>query len=177
LARYLCVTGHPRGPRKRAAHHVIASCIVFMTSLTSSADRLSTSLETAEADLEFVAHRLQQELGSTYSSKANPMVLLRRIKKLQELLPDVRMAAEEVLVAKQEMVDTLKNTLMANATALDRLQHTSGAPVSEHHIAVTAGVHAALKEWDLQIGLQQGVIGINDLLSRTDLNTNLFSSA
>lgn len=52
LARYLCVTGHPRGPRKRAAHHVIASCIVFMTSLTSSADRLSTSLETAEADLE-----------------------------------------------------------------------------------------------------------------------------
>mmetsp|Transcript_20930 Transcript_20930/g.28966 ORF Transcript_20930/g.28966 Transcript_20930/m.28966 type:complete len:120 (+) Transcript_20930:86-445(+) len=108
----------------------------------------------------------------------NPMRLLRRVQRLQAQVPQVRAQAQGALVAKQEMVDTMKKVVMKNADMLGKLKQQTGlqsATGCQPH-QVRESFESALMEWDTQLGLKRGDLKV-DFLSREDLNNQLFANA
>ncbi|CBI21167.3 unnamed protein product, partial [Vitis vinifera] len=65
-------------------------------------DGLLNLFTKANHDLTLVQHRLEKEFQQIYPHNANPMILVSRIKKLQEDLCSLKEQCQELLAAKQE---------------------------------------------------------------------------
>ncbi|KAK9804192.1 hypothetical protein WJX72_000213 [[Myrmecia] bisecta] len=139
-----------------------------MTALAAATESLVICLDKAAADLDFVSHRLEEEFQQRYgSTTADPMCLLKRIKRLQRDLPEVRSECHAVLEAKQNLIDAAKRQLTGNRDTLQRLQSKVGIPKQEDD-ETFAAFCAALSEWEAKTALHN--TGGGPALSRDDLN-------
>ncbi|GAQ84016.1 hypothetical protein KFL_001730100 [Klebsormidium nitens] len=140
-------------------------------------------LEKAQADLEFVAQKLEEEFEEKFSrSGVNPIKLVARLKKIQEELPQVKAESENILAAKQDLIDTAKQSIVTNRDLLRRLQGRAGMPVvPDFEDGTYRAFSEALQEWDSQVGLHtvQRNVSANGkgLIQPQDLNLELFRSS
>eukprot|EP00850_Spirogloea_muscicola_P007020 SM000034S12774 [mRNA] locus=s34:598211:599360:- [translate_table: standard] len=80
--------------------------------MEAAADRLQSLLEKARADLE-----------------VNPLQLLARIGKLQDGLGELQAECDEVLAARQDLVEVARLKILADRRALCNMQARAGLPV------------------------------------------------
>eukprot|EP00850_Spirogloea_muscicola_P004711 SM000020S06061 [mRNA] locus=s20:859702:861825:+ [translate_table: standard] len=124
--------------------------------MEAAADRLQSLLDKARADLEvrgrrdaawgcrlrcafahrarivkFVAERLANEFDAAYSEHGvNPLRLLARIGKLQDGLWELQAECDEVLAARQDLVEVARLKILADRRALCNMQARAGLLVS-----------------------------------------------
>lgn len=80
------------------------------------------SLEKAQAELEWVSNRLEDEFSTRYAAgSVSPFNLLTRIESLQRELPSIILECKEVMEAKREYVDLLKGEMAESCASIDKL--------------------------------------------------------
>jgi len=126
------------------------------------------SLEKAQADLEWVGNKLEQEFSSRYKGgEINPMDVMTRIHRLNAELPAVASECSEVLQAKQLIVDAAKHSLVGNTEELQRLERKAGIEHSDDGEAALRSFHTAVQELEAKLRLPHAGAGA---LSRAELN-------
>ncbi|KAL0323978.1 UNVERIFIED_CONTAM: hypothetical protein Scaly_2364900 [Sesamum calycinum] len=93
-------------------------------------DGLLNLFSKANRDLSTVHNKLHKEFQQVYPDHANPMKLVARLKKIEEEMSSLKDQCRELLVAKQDLIDKARTLLVGNRTLLQRLQESSGAPVT-----------------------------------------------
>ncbi|KAF5957414.1 hypothetical protein HYC85_004639 [Camellia sinensis] len=93
-------------------------------------DNLVNLLTKASHDLTLVQHKLEKEFQQIYPDNANPIKLVSRIKKLQQDLSSLKEQCRVLLAAKQDLIDKARTTLVGNRSSLQRLQASTGIPVT-----------------------------------------------
>lgn len=90
------------------------------------------SLEKAQAELEWVANRLEDEFSTRYrAGKVNPYSLLTRIHSIQRELPSLISECDEVMEAKREYIDALKGQLQETCGMIEKLNSLASLEVDE----------------------------------------------
>ena len=140
-----------------------------MARLTEACEVFLASLDKAQAELEWVANRLEEEFSSRYSSgKINPLEVLTRIHRLRAELPALADECSEVLQAKQECVDAAKHHLVGNTEALRRLQRRAGSSQKAGDEEALAAFQGAVRELEAKLRLPH--VGDGAEFSRATLN-------
>ncbi|KAI3426973.1 hypothetical protein D9Q98_006917 [Chlorella vulgaris] len=147
-----------------------------MASLTpAAAEGLVASLQRAQAELDFIANRLEEEFSrSCRKGEINTLSLLTRLNRLKRELPGLQDECQAVLQAKQELVDAVKAGLGANTEQLRTLQRRAGIPTDAASEETCAAFTAAVKEHDSQLQVQCAAFGEID---RQQLNQAFLQSA
>ncbi|KAA8525650.1 hypothetical protein F0562_007468 [Nyssa sinensis] len=115
-------------------------------------DSLVNLFTKANHDLTVVQHRLEKEFQQVYPDHANPMKLVSRIKKIQEELSSLKEQCRELLAAKQDLVDKATMTLVGNRSLLQRLQASTGVPVtSDCDDPAYTNFNQIIDEWTVQV--------------------------
>ncbi|KAK4389001.1 hypothetical protein Sango_2237100 [Sesamum angolense] len=115
-------------------------------------DGLLSLFSKANRDLSTVHNKLHKEFQQVYPDHANPMKLVARLKKIEEEMSSLKDQCRELLVAKQDLIDKARTLLVGNRTLLQRLQASSGAPVtSDADDPVFASFNQIIDEWTLQV--------------------------
>ncbi|KAL0330168.1 UNVERIFIED_CONTAM: hypothetical protein Sradi_5003500 [Sesamum radiatum] len=115
-------------------------------------DGLLSLFSKANRDLSTVHNKLHKEFQQVYPDHANPMKLVARLKKIEEEMSSLKDQCRELLVAKQDLIDKARTLLVGNRTLLQRLQESSGAPVtSDADDPVFASFNQIIDEWTLQV--------------------------
>ncbi|KAK4435730.1 hypothetical protein Salat_0736500 [Sesamum alatum] len=115
-------------------------------------DGLLSLFSKANRDLSTVHNKLQKEFQQVYPDHANPMKLVARLKKIEEEMSSLKDQCRELLAAKQDLIDKARTLLVGNRTLLQRLQASSGAPVtSDADDLAFASFNQIIDEWTLQV--------------------------
>ncbi|KAL0330896.1 UNVERIFIED_CONTAM: hypothetical protein Sangu_1635100 [Sesamum angustifolium] len=115
-------------------------------------DGLLSLFSKANRDLSTVHNKLHKEFQQVYPDHANPMKLVARLKKIEEEMSSLKDQCRELLVAKQDLIDKARTLLVGNRTLLQRLQASSGAPVtSDTDDPVFASFNQIIDEWTLHV--------------------------
>ncbi|KAL4444277.1 hypothetical protein ABPG75_012014 [Micractinium tetrahymenae] len=150
-----------------------------MASLTlAAAEGLVAALQRAQAELEWVAGRLEEEFAEACRKgrDINTPSLLTRLNRLRRELPALAEECQRVLSAKQELVDAVKLGLTANTEQLRQLRRRAGIPADAASDETYASFSAAVKEHEAR--LQGQYAGAYDeQFSRGELNQAFVQSA
>ncbi|KAL0312182.1 UNVERIFIED_CONTAM: hypothetical protein Sradi_5617500 [Sesamum radiatum] len=115
-------------------------------------DGLLSLFSKANRDLSTVHNKLHKEFQQVYPDHANPMKLVARLKKIEEEMSSLKDQCRELLAAKQDLIDKARTLLVGNRTLLQRLQASSGAPVtSDADDPAFASFNQIIDEWTLQV--------------------------
>ncbi|KAL2236890.1 UNVERIFIED_CONTAM: hypothetical protein Sindi_0880700 [Sesamum indicum] len=115
-------------------------------------DGLLSLFSKANRDLSTVHNKLHKEFQQVYPDNANPMKLVARLKKIEEEMSSLKDQCRELLAAKQDLIDKARTLLVGNRTLLQRLQVSSGAPVtSDADDPAFASFNQIIDEWTLQV--------------------------
>ncbi|XP_059640394.1 uncharacterized protein LOC132282665 [Cornus florida] len=140
-----------------------------------SADGLANLFRKANHDLTVVQHRLENEFQQIYPDHANPMKLVYRIKKIQEDLSSLKEQCRQLLAAKQDLIDKTRTTLVGNRSLLQRLQASTGAPVtSDSDDLAYTDFNQIIDEWTAQVRSAKGDESHGS--GAEDINQLLFSA-
>uniref|UniRef100_A0A0D9V641 Protein FAM33A n=1 Tax=Leersia perrieri TaxID=77586 RepID=A0A0D9V641_9ORYZ len=114
-------------------------------------DVLST-LAAANSTLADVQRRLEAEFRAAYPDHANPAKLVARLKRIQEEVAALKGLCRDLLVQKQELIDTMRTSLMVQRGATQRLLASSGLPLmSDEDEAAYANLNQIVDEWTAQV--------------------------
>ncbi|KAK4853823.1 hypothetical protein QYF36_015257 [Acer negundo] len=91
-------------------------------------DGLMSLLTKSNHELATIHYQLEKEFQKIYPENANPMKLVSRVKKLQEDLSTLKDQCQELLAAKQDLIDKAQTTLVGNRTLVRRMQASLGVP-------------------------------------------------
>ncbi|KAL0393909.1 UNVERIFIED_CONTAM: hypothetical protein Slati_4357100 [Sesamum latifolium] len=115
-------------------------------------DGLLSLFSKANRDLSTVHNKLHKEFQQVYPDHANPMKLVARLKKIEEEMSSLKDQCRELLAAKQDLIDKARTLLVGNRTLLQRVQASSGAPVtSDADDPAFASFNQIIDEWTLQV--------------------------
>ncbi|GIL47834.1 hypothetical protein Vafri_4487 [Volvox africanus] len=89
-----------------------------------SIEDIIAALRKGEATLDQIAHRLEEEAEQRF---CKPGELVKRIRKLASELPKLQASCQELLSAKQGLVDAAQNQLVANYNLLKQVCDAAGA--------------------------------------------------
>ncbi|GMP83815.1 hypothetical protein CsSME_00037601 [Camellia sinensis var. sinensis] len=118
-------------------------------------DNLVNLLTKANHDLTLVQHKLEKEFQQIYPDNANPIKLVSRIKKLQQDLSSLKEQCRVLLAAKQDLIDKARTTLVGNRSSLQRLQASTGIPVtSDSDDPAYTNFKQIIDEWTTQVSLR-----------------------
>ncbi|GIL47833.1 hypothetical protein Vafri_4487 [Volvox africanus] len=94
-----------------------------------SIEDIIAALRKGEATLDQIAHRLEEEAEQRFCKpgEVNPVQLVKRIRKLASELPKLQASCQELLSAKQGLVDAAQNQLVANYNLLKQVCDAAGA--------------------------------------------------
>eukprot|EP01087_Luapelamoeba_hula_P024413 TRINITY_DN9289_c0_g1_i1.p1 TRINITY_DN9289_c0_g1~~TRINITY_DN9289_c0_g1_i1.p1 ORF type:complete len:131 (+),score=29.44 TRINITY_DN9289_c0_g1_i1:58-450(+) len=102
-----------------------------------SLDLIKPKLEMAEADLRSVSMTLHSEFaarGRALGGESfNIVSLLERIERLAEQVPELQKQCSELVLLKQDAVDTSKEVLLHNRSTLVQLKQQMRDPVLAEH--------------------------------------------
>ncbi|EFN56841.1 hypothetical protein CHLNCDRAFT_144424 [Chlorella variabilis] len=148
-----------------------------MAALTpAAAEGLVASLERAQAELEFITNRLEEEFSrKCRNGEINMLSVLTRLNKLRRELPALQEECQQVLQAKQELVDAVKHGLVANTEQLRKLQRRAGIPADAASDETYAAFTVAVKEHEERLQVQ--CAAAYGEIDRDDLNQALAQSA
>nr|DAD27507.1 TPA_asm: hypothetical protein HUJ06_028975 [Nelumbo nucifera] len=120
-------------------------------------DNLLNLFTKASYDLSVVQHRLEKEFQNIYPENANPMNLVSRVKKIQDELSSLKDQCRELLAAKQDLIDQARTTLVGNRSLLQRMQTSSGLPVTrDFDDPAYADFNQIIDEWTAQLRSNRG---------------------
>ena len=146
-----------------------------MARLTEGCEVFIASLEKAQADLDQISNRLEEEFSARCKGgEINPMDVLARIHRLRNELPILANECAEVLQVKQECVDAAKAHLAANCEELGRLQRTAGIEGDKDVDEALQAFKRAVEE--LESKLRLGATLGSEQISRSDLNEAIIQS-
>ncbi|KAF8400468.1 hypothetical protein HHK36_013766 [Tetracentron sinense] len=129
----------------------------------------------ANHDLSVVHFSLHKEFHSVYPVNVNPMKLVSRIKNIQEDLLSLKEQCRELLVAKQDLIDKARTTLVGNRRLLQRMQASSGLPfTSDCDDSAYTNFNQIIDEWTAQVRSKTGDGKHNS--DTEDINQLLFSA-
>ncbi|KAJ9702777.1 hypothetical protein PVL29_004487 [Vitis rotundifolia] len=138
-------------------------------------DGLLNLFTKANHDLTLVQHRLEKEFQQIYPHNANPMILVSRIKKLQEDLCSLKEQCQELLAAKQDLIDKARTTLVGNRSLLQRMQASMGIPLaSDSDDPAYANFNQIIDEWTNQV--RSRTEDVTHESESEDINKMLFSA-
>ncbi|CAM8930821.1 unnamed protein product [Rhodiola kirilowii] len=142
-----------------------------------STEGLVSLFTKANRDLNLVQSRLDKEFQQIYPDGANPMKLVSRIKKIQEelLLLLLKQQCQDLLAAKQELIDQASSTLIGNRTTVQRMQASLGieSTVDADDVAYS-NFNEIVDEWAAQVRSKTGGGTLNS--EPEDINQLLFSA-
>lgn len=138
---------------------------------------LDSHFAKADALLQVVHDKLENEFQTTYPGNANPLELRARTKRLQDELPLLREECDKLLAAKQDLIDRARTTLVKNRTSLCQLRTRAGLRVnSDADDPIYSAFVKTLEEWDQQMKTVKPAVTESDHCERPDLNLELFRS-
>eukprot|EP00245_Coleochaete_scutata_P009001 TRINITY_DN2866_c0_g3_i1.p1 TRINITY_DN2866_c0_g3~~TRINITY_DN2866_c0_g3_i1.p1 ORF type:complete len:153 (-),score=43.03 TRINITY_DN2866_c0_g3_i1:323-781(-) len=139
--------------------------------MEATVDRLEILFEKAQTDLEVAGHLLEMEFDERTAKNAatvNPLKLMRKIAQLQEELLQVKEDCQQLLAAKQDLIDTARRNLLANRLQLRNMQTLAGLqPVPDSEDAVYNTFSGVIHDWEKDLGFH------DHTQTTTDLNLNL----
>ncbi|KAF6137890.1 hypothetical protein GIB67_014019 [Kingdonia uniflora] len=136
-------------------------------------DDLVNLLTKANNDLTFVQNRLEKEFHQTYPHNANPLMLVSRMKKIQEDLSILKDQCRHLLAAKQDLIDKARTTLVGNRNLLQRMKASSGIPSTSFDDPTYTNFNQIIDEWIAQVRSKTGDKHDSD---SQDINQLLFST-
>ncbi|KAG2662183.1 hypothetical protein PVAP13_1KG532100 [Panicum virgatum] len=114
-------------------------------------DILST-LAVANAALADVQRRLDLEFRASYPDHTNPAKLVARVKRVQEAVAALKELCRDLLTQKQELIDRIHVSLMAQRSTTQRLLAASGLPpLSDVDEAAHNTLNAVIDEWTAHV--------------------------
>ncbi|GFQ05638.1 hypothetical protein PHJA_002707900 [Phtheirospermum japonicum] len=120
-------------------------------------DGLLNLFSKANRDLSTVHHKLHKEFQQVYPDHANPMKLVSRLKKIEEEMSSLKDQCRELLAAKQDLIDKARTLLVGNRTQLQRLQASTGIPVTrDADDPAYASFNQIIDEWATQVKSKTG---------------------
>lgn len=147
--------------------------------LKIASEDLISLLERSSTTLAFVARRLEDEFAARFQDVGvNPLSIIKRIKRLERDLPDLKEQCQALISSKQELTDSARQLLHSNQQQLQQLCGKSGAPQHDD-ASVLSAFDASLEEWDAQMrraredgagdGLAYTAEALNIALARSNL--------
>ncbi|KAK6158714.1 hypothetical protein DH2020_006028 [Rehmannia glutinosa] len=110
-------------------------------------DGLLNLFTKANRDLSAVHNKLHKEF-----QQANPMRLVARLKKIEEEMSSLKDQCRELLAAKQDLIDKARTLLVGNRTQLQRLQASTGVPVTcDADDPAYVNFNQIIEEWAIQV--------------------------
>ncbi|PKI64486.1 spindle and kinetochore-associated protein 2 [Punica granatum] len=138
-------------------------------------DNLTNLFTKASHDLTVVQHRLEREFQQIYPDNANPGKLVSRIKKIQDDLSTLKDQCQELLAAKQDLIDKAQRTLAGNRNLIRKMQASAGIPLSsDYDDPAFANFNQIIDEWTAQV--RSRAREENDDSESEDINKLLFST-
>ncbi|CAN6239188.1 unnamed protein product [Urochloa humidicola] len=111
-------------------------------------DVLST-LADASAALADVQRRLDLEFRASYPDNGNPAKLVARLKRVQEEVAALKELCRDLLTQKQELIDRIHVSLVAQRSTTQRLLDASGLPpLSDADEAAHSSLNQVVDEWN-----------------------------
>ncbi|KAJ6354773.1 hypothetical protein OIU77_005386 [Salix suchowensis] len=93
-------------------------------------DSLVNLFTKANNDLTLVQLKLEREFQQIYPDNANPVKLVHRIKKVQGDLTVLKDQCQELLAAKQDLIDKARTVLVGNRNLIQRMEVSMGVGVT-----------------------------------------------
>ncbi|GMH10567.1 hypothetical protein Nepgr_012408 [Nepenthes gracilis] len=122
-----------------------------------AADNLINLFTKCHHDLSRIHMKLDQEFQQIYPDNANPMMLVARIKKLEEDLFPLKDRCRELLAAKQDLIDKARSVLVGNRSMLQRMQTSVGIPVTvSSEDSAYANFNQIIEEWTAEVRSRMG---------------------
>ncbi|XP_066322805.1 uncharacterized protein [Miscanthus floridulus] len=148
--------------RRRPEHHPAVS------------DVLSTLTE-ARGTLADVQRRLDLEFREAYPDHANPAKLVARVKRVVEQAAALKEMSRDLLIQKQELIDQIRVSLVAQRRMTQRLLAASGLPpMSDEDETVHNSLNEVIQDWTAQVS--PITREIEDLDKKKDANQIFFST-
>jgi len=88
-------------------------------------ENLEREFQRVVGELEFHAHRLEQDWGSDFKGANNPIKLFKRVKALERQLPEIQQMYKANVKAKQEAISCLPQ-MLTNMQTLTNLKEAIG---------------------------------------------------
>ncbi|KAK6158756.1 hypothetical protein DH2020_006070 [Rehmannia glutinosa] len=137
-------------------------------------DGLLNLFTKANRDLSAVHNKLHKEFQQVYPDHANPMRLVGRLKKIEEEMSSLKDQCRELLAAKQDLIDKARTLLVGNRTQLQRLQASTGVPVTcDADDPAYVNFNQIIEEWTIQVKSKAENEAESD---SNDINQLLFSA-
>ncbi|XP_030544167.1 uncharacterized protein LOC115750757 isoform X2 [Rhodamnia argentea] len=126
-----------------------------------STDQLVTLFHKSHHGLTVIHHRLEREFHQVYPDNANPLKLVSRIKKVLDDVSSLKDQCQELLAAKQELIDQARTTLVGNRSLLRKMQASMSIPLtSDSEDPAYANFNQIIDEWTKQV--QSASVGCSD---------------
>jgi len=141
-----------------------------------SMEILQIEFQRAETDLQYVTHKLEAEYSQKCKgTEANPLILLQRLKKLEEELPILRAECELIVASKQDILELSQTLLTKNRMILQRLeQKVAQSFETNESQQLQTQFHELYFNWNKEVGVYMGMPQNNgQILSSQNLNIEL----
>ncbi|CAK7353994.1 unnamed protein product [Dovyalis caffra] len=120
-------------------------------------DSLVNLFTKANNDLTLVQFKLEREFQQIYPDNANPVKLVNRIKKLQGDLTVLKDQCQELLAAKQDLIDKARTVLVGNRNLIQRMEVSMGFDVTgDAEDPAFVNFNEIIDEWTTHVRARTG---------------------
>ncbi|KAH8482880.1 hypothetical protein H0E87_030102 [Populus deltoides] len=120
-------------------------------------DSLVNLFTKANNDLTLVQLKLEREFQQIYPDNANPVKLVNRIKKVQGDLTVLKDQCQELLAAKQDLIDKARTVLVGNRNLIQRMEVSIGVDVAgDAEDPAFVNFNQIIDEWTAQVRARTG---------------------
>ncbi|KAJ6856306.1 hypothetical protein POPTR_018G016300v4 [Populus trichocarpa] len=120
-------------------------------------DSLVNLFTKANNDLTLVQLKLEREFQQIYPDNANPVKLVNRIKKVQGDLTVLKDQCQELLAAKQDLIDKARTVLVGNRNLIQRMEVSIGVDVTgDAEDPAFVNFNQIIDEWTTQVRARTG---------------------
>ncbi|KAL9338680.1 hypothetical protein Peur_067695 [Populus x canadensis] len=120
-------------------------------------DSLVNLFTKANNDLTLVQLKLEREFQQIYPDNANPVKLVNRIKKVQGDLTVLKDQCQELLAAKQDLIDKARTVLVGNRNLIQRMEVSIGVDVTgDAEDPAFVNFNQIIDEWTAQVRARTG---------------------
>lgn len=120
-------------------------------------DSLVNLFTKANNDLTLVQLKLEKEFQQIYPDNANPVKLVNRIKKVQGDLTVLKDQCQELLAAKQDLIDKARTVLVGNRNLIQRMEVSIGVDVTgDAEDPAFVNFNQIIDEWTTQVRARTG---------------------
>ncbi|KAL9376124.1 hypothetical protein Peur_030244 [Populus x canadensis] len=120
-------------------------------------DSLVNLFTKANNDLTLVQLKLEREFQQIYPDNANPVKLVNRIKKVQGDLTVLKDQCQELLAAKQDLIDKARTVLVGNRNLIQRMEVSIGVDgTGDAEDPAFVNFNQIIDEWTTQVRARTG---------------------